>query len=79
MLQRFALTCNPEIFLKALQSNAFKNISVLLKASIGCMTKTKPKRKLRQEAPQLSFGFYVLTYLAMAIQFTLLIYDSHYS
>ncbi len=31
------------------------------------MTKTKPKRELRREAPQLSFGFYVLAYLAMAI------------
>ncbi len=28
---------------------------------------TKPKRELRREAPQLSFGFNVLTYLAMAI------------
>ena len=34
------------------------------------MTKTKPKRELRRFAPQLSFGFNVLTYLAMAIDLT---------
>ncbi|MFN6166035.1 MAG: hypothetical protein ACK474_06050 [Pseudanabaena sp.] len=35
-LQRFALTSNPEIFLKTALHAAFKNISVLLKASTGC-------------------------------------------
>jgi len=28
-------------------------------------TKSKPKRELRREAPQLSFGFYVLTCLVI--------------
>jgi hypothetical protein len=35
ILHRFALTQNPEIFLKVLLCPTFKNISVLLKASIG--------------------------------------------
>jgi hypothetical protein len=35
-LQHFALTQNPEIFLKVVQSATFKNISVLPKASIEC-------------------------------------------
>jgi hypothetical protein len=30
-------------------------------------TNPKPKRELRRFAPQLSFGFYVLTYLAITI------------
>ncbi|MFN5861536.1 MAG: hypothetical protein ACK451_06060, partial [Pseudanabaena sp.] len=39
VIQRFALTQNPEIFKEVAQSATSLNISVLLKASIGCMEK----------------------------------------
>jgi len=41
ILPRFALNQIPEIFLKAALRAAFKNISVLLKASIGYRLKTQ--------------------------------------
>jgi hypothetical protein len=45
IVQRFALNQNPEIFLRSAQSNDLKNISVLLKASIGC----KPQRNFGKQ------------------------------
>jgi len=36
ILQRFTLTKNPERSLKVAQELAFNNLSVLLKASMGC-------------------------------------------
>ena len=43
--------------------------SLLAKVSyIAVVMKPEPERELQREAPPLSFGFYVLTYFAMAIE-----------
>jgi hypothetical protein len=46
VIQHFALAQKTEIFLKVLLCNTFKNISVLLKASISCNVNRRRSQKL---------------------------------
>ncbi len=52
-------------FLEKLQGQSLNNHCIAVASYV--RTKPKPKRELRRVAPQLSFGFYVLTKMAIAI------------